>query len=85
MGSHCVECARPPGPTSQTRARYWSARQPTLVTYTLIAINLAVFVWIAHPGSRSLTGDRVLGPRATAVRHRAEQASSSTGASGTAW
>ena len=46
VGSHCVECARAAKPDVKTRARYWSARQPTLVTYTLIAINVAVFVWI---------------------------------------
>ena len=47
VGSHCVECARAATPDVKTRARYWSARQPTLVTYTLIAINVAVFVWMA--------------------------------------
>ena len=51
VGSHCVECARAARPDVKTRARYWSARQPTLVTYTLIAINLAVFV----VGRRSVT------------------------------
>ena len=48
VGSHCVECARAARPDVKTRARYWSARQPTLVTYTLIAINVAVFVWSGH-------------------------------------
>jgi membrane associated rhomboid family serine protease len=31
----------------RTRARYWNARQPTLVTYALMAINVLVFVWVA--------------------------------------
>ena len=36
-------------PATTTRARDWSARQPILVTYSLMAINLAVFVWmVAH-------------------------------------
>ena len=34
VGSHCVECAKAAKPDVKTRARYWSARQPTLVTYT---------------------------------------------------
>jgi membrane associated rhomboid family serine protease len=56
VGSHCVECARAARPDVKTRARYWSARQPTLVTYTLIAINLALFAWVALGDTRSLTG-----------------------------
>ena len=56
VGSHCVECARAARPDVKTRARYWSARQPTLVTFTLIAINLALFAWVALGDTRSLTG-----------------------------
>ncbi len=29
----------------KTRARFWNARQPTLVTYVLIGINVAVYFW----------------------------------------
>jgi membrane associated rhomboid family serine protease len=47
IGSQCVECARAGRPDVRTRARYWSARQPVLVTYSLMAINLAVFAWMA--------------------------------------
>ena len=36
VGSHCLECARLSRPDVKTRARYWNARQPTLVTYALI-------------------------------------------------
>jgi membrane associated rhomboid family serine protease len=39
----------------RTRARYWTARQPTLVTYTLIAVNIAVFAWVAVDNPDSLT------------------------------
>ena len=46
VGSHCVECAKLSRPDVRTRARYWNARQPTLVTYTLMAINVIIFVWI---------------------------------------
>ncbi len=44
VGSRCVECVRASRPDVATRARFWSARQPILVTTTLIAMNLAVFV-----------------------------------------
>ena len=37
----------------------WNARQPTLVTYALIAVNVAVFVWIAMQDPDSLQSRRV--------------------------
>jgi membrane associated rhomboid family serine protease len=65
IGSQCVECARAGRPDVRTRARYWSARQPVLVTYSLMAINLAVFAWMVvrdpenlSPGGR-LTQEQV--------------------------
>jgi membrane associated rhomboid family serine protease len=58
VGSHCLECAKAAKPDVKTRARYWSARQPTLVTYTLIAVNIAVFAWLALQDADSLTGNR---------------------------
>jgi membrane associated rhomboid family serine protease len=60
VGSHCVECARAARPDVKTRARYWNARQPTLVTYTLIAINLAVFVWIGIQVPETIGGSAPL-------------------------
>jgi membrane associated rhomboid family serine protease len=56
VGSHCVDCARAARPDVRTRARYWNARQPTLVTYALIAINVVVFVWVVAGDRRSLAG-----------------------------
>ena len=58
VGSHCVECAKQSRPDVRTRARYWNARQPTLVTYALMAINLGVFAWLAFQDPDSLTGTR---------------------------
>jgi membrane associated rhomboid family serine protease len=55
IGSQCIDCARAGRPSVRTRARYWNARQPTLVTYTLMAINVAVFVWIAIQDPDSLS------------------------------
>jgi membrane associated rhomboid family serine protease len=33
-------------PDARTRARFWSARQPVLITMSLIAINVAIFVYV---------------------------------------
>jgi membrane associated rhomboid family serine protease len=54
VGSHCLECARAERPNIQTRARYWNARQPVLVTYTIIAINLLVFAWLVIQDTSAL-------------------------------
>jgi membrane associated rhomboid family serine protease len=54
IGSQCVECAQKGRPAARTRARDWSARQPTLVTYSLIAINLAVFGWMVARDAENL-------------------------------
>lgn len=53
VGSHCLDCAKAARPDVTTRAKYWNARQHTLVTYVLMAINIAVFVYVtvADPGS----------------------------------
>jgi membrane associated rhomboid family serine protease len=57
VGSHCVECAKAARPDAKTRARYWNARQTTLVTYALIAVNLAVFVYLLIDDVRTMSGD----------------------------
>lgn len=58
VGSQCVDCAKAGRPDVATRARYWNAGQPILVTKVLIAINAAVFVWgaVQDPGSLSGRG-----------------------------
>ena len=61
VGSHCLECAKAARPDVRTRARYWSARQPTLVTYALISINVGIFLWLAILDPDSLTGSRITG------------------------
>jgi membrane associated rhomboid family serine protease len=47
VGSHCVECAKAAKPDVATRARYWSARQMTLVTFAIMAANGLVFLYVA--------------------------------------
>ena len=68
MGSHCLECAKAARPDVKTRARYWSARQPTLVTYALISINVGLFVWLAILDPDSLTGGRITGAQPERAR-----------------
>ncbi len=46
VGSHCLDCAKASRPDTRTKVRFWSARQPVLVTMTLIAVNVAVFVFV---------------------------------------
>jgi membrane associated rhomboid family serine protease len=45
VGSNCLDCVKAARPDVKTRAKFWNARQPTLVTYSLIAINIAVYLW----------------------------------------
>lgn len=59
VGSQCLDCYRSGRPGARTRARYWSARQPILVTYTLIALNALVFLWMAAQDTANLTGRRI--------------------------
>jgi membrane associated rhomboid family serine protease len=60
VGSHCLDCAKASRPDVATRARYWSARQPTLVTYTLMAINIGVFLWLGFQDSAAFSSGRTL-------------------------
>ncbi len=45
VGSNCLDCVKAARPDVKTRAKFWNARQPTLVTYALIGINIAVYLW----------------------------------------
>jgi len=58
VGSHCADCVKAARPDARTKARFWSARQPVLVTMSLIAINIAVFVLVllVTRESSALTG-----------------------------
>lgn len=60
VGSNCLECARASRTPVATRARFWSARQPLLITMSILVVNLAVFAWItiqdpSSLGSRGIT------------------------------
>jgi membrane associated rhomboid family serine protease len=56
VGSHCVDCARIARPDTKTRAKYWNARQATLVTYALILANVLIFIYVLIE-TKSVMGD----------------------------
>jgi membrane associated rhomboid family serine protease len=59
VGSHCVDCAKAAEPDVRTKIRYWQARKPAIVTYSLILVNVAVFVilGLAYDFAGMLGGD----------------------------
>ncbi len=56
VGSHCLDCAKAARPDVRTRARFWNARQPAMVTMAIITVNLAVFVYAAIRDPASIAG-----------------------------
>lgn len=57
VGSHCIDCVRRARPSAQVRARHWNAAQPVLVTKVLVAVNVAVYLWVlAGPDSLTTAG-----------------------------
>lgn len=56
VGSHCLDCAKAGRPDARTRARYWNARQLTLVTYVMMGLNLAVFAVMVVLDPETLSG-----------------------------
>lgn len=61
VGSHCIDCAKAARPDIRTRARFWSARQPAIVTTTLIAINVLVFLYLTIRDPATLAGSLTRG------------------------
>lgn len=61
IGSNCLECAKSARPDARTRARFWSARQPAMVTTALIAVNLVVFAYVTMRDPSSLAGSLTIG------------------------
>lgn len=61
VGSHCIDCAKAARPDIRTRARFWSARQPAIVTTIIIVINVIVFVYVTVRDPSSLSGRLTLG------------------------
>ncbi|MCU1366059.1 MAG: rhomboid family protein [Ilumatobacteraceae bacterium] len=56
VGSLCVDCLKAAQPDLKTRVKYASAKQPVLVTYILMAINVAVFLYVGAKDSSTFGG-----------------------------
>lgn len=59
MGSHCVDCVRAAQPPARERVRRWDARQTTIVTNLIVAINVGIFVWESITGAGLFAGRSV--------------------------
>lgn len=46
IGSQCPDCLRSSLPSPNVRARDWNARQHSLVSRTIIVVNVLVFLWV---------------------------------------
>lgn len=55
IGSQCPDCIKAARPTPTVRAKDWNATQQALVTRVLIAVNVAVFLWVLI-GNNSTAG-----------------------------
>jgi membrane associated rhomboid family serine protease len=56
VGSQCLDCVRQSRPPLAQRVRTANARQNTLVTYALIGVNVAMFLWVAAQDSSTIGG-----------------------------
>lgn len=61
VGSHCLDCAKAARPDVRTRARFWSARQPAMITMAIMIVNVAVFVYVTIRDPSSLSGQLTIG------------------------
>lgn len=59
VGSQCVECYKAGRPAASARVRNWQARQPAIVTSALMAINVAIFLWMGVADRENLTGGSI--------------------------
>ncbi len=56
VGSHCLDCAKASRPDVRTQVKFATSRVLTPVTYTIIGINLAVFLWMGAADSATFRG-----------------------------
>jgi membrane associated rhomboid family serine protease len=61
VGSLCPECRREGRPDTRTRLRWWNARQPTLLTYALIAVNIGIYIWTVVVNRDPIAGPGTIG------------------------
>lgn len=61
VGSLCVDCMRRARPATRDRIRFWNAAQSVLVTRVIIAVNVAIFVWVLFGPDRYIGGGVING------------------------
>ena len=59
VGSHCLDCIKAAQPDLKTKVRYAAAKQRTPVTLAIIAINVAIFLWMVTKSSGVLGGSDI--------------------------
>ena len=57
VGSHCLDCAKAARPDVKTRVHLASSRVLTPATYTIMGLNLLVFLWMGASDSATFAGD----------------------------
>lgn len=55
VGSHCPDCIRAARPPLRTRLADRRAAQPVLLTKVLMAVNIAVFLWVVADQGRAVS------------------------------
>ena len=59
VGSQCVECLKQSRPPAAERLRRWNATRSMPVTRALVALNVAVFLYLAVRDTGALAGGRI--------------------------
>ena len=63
IGSHCPDCIKASRPPATVRAKDWNASQDALITRIIMALNVAVFVWVLIGDTSSAGFGSSISPR----------------------
>lgn len=63
IGSQCPDCIKASRPAATVRAKDWNASQDALITRIIIALNVAVFVWVLIDDTSSAGFGSSISPR----------------------
>ena len=63
IGSQCPDCIKASRPPATVRAKDWNASQDTLITRIIMALNVAVFVWVLIGDTSSAGFGSSISPR----------------------
>lgn len=70
VGSHCVECVKATRPPAAVRIQRWNATSGFLVTKAIIAINVAVFIYMIVRDNDAIGGRQVSSASSELGLHR---------------